>query len=197
MTFCGKYLWDCILVGACIAIVRKGVQTGAAETLRVLIVKVGGFAGVVASFVIPFTKLAKKGILAKLVTKCVGLTTKLGGTFGPIAGKLLAGLVVCALFIVAIVILNLLLKGWVSVVDDIGFFRAVDGFIATTLYIAIAVAICLAIFAVFALLAKYNVWNIGNLIPENSLAGELFNTARAYIDPIMRKVTGLLSKLKK
>jgi hypothetical protein len=108
-----------------------------------------------------------------------------------------SGLVVCALFIVVIVILNLLLKGWVSVVDDIGFFRAVDGFIATTLYIAIAVAICLAIFAVFALLAKYNVWNIGNLIPENSLVSELFDTARAYVDPIMRKVTGLLSKLKK
>ena len=188
MALCSKYLFDCMIVGLCTVITAKGYSIGCANTLRALLVKAGGVVAGIGSFVIPFTKLAKKGFLLTFVNKCVGATASMGlsATVGGIVGKLLAGFLLCLAVIVAVILLNLLLKGLVALINDIGFFRVIDGAFATLIYFVISVAVCAVIFFIFAVLAKYGIANIGKAFAEDGLATKLLGTCREYADLLLQ-----------
>ena len=188
MSLCSKYLFDFLIIGLCTVIAVNGSRVGGASTLRFIIVKLGGVVAGIGSFVIPFTKLAKKGILLKFVNKCVGATASmnLSATVGAIVGKLLAGFLLCLMVIVAVILLNLLLKGLVALIDEVGFFRVIDSAVATLIYIVIGIAVCALIFFIFAVLAKYGIANIGKAFAKDGMASQMLETCRAYADILLK-----------
>ncbi|MBQ8291037.1 MAG: hypothetical protein IJX88_00815 [Clostridia bacterium] len=197
---CKKYLLDALLIGVFALFAGKGFNVGAMSSLRILIVKLGGFAASIFAFYLPFSKFAKTGFFLKFVKKCIGAAGSIGipAAATGIVGKILAGFILCVAAVLALVIINVFLKMLASVIKKFGFFRVIDGAISAIVFLFIGILLCVLVFSAIAACAHFDFFNLGKMFDGTvSLASEMFETCFVYVSKIFDKLKGALSKIGK
>lgn len=198
VAFAQKYAMDVFLIGILVAFACKGRKNGFMESLRKLLVNIGSIVAVALCFWLPFSKLAVQNaegtnLLASLVGRCgSAMTTVLGeklGQFGPTVGKILAGILLAVVVILFFVLLNWIMKKLVAVVEKYGFTRSVDGALAGLIYLVFGIIVCVLVWVVWYVLARYGIFNVEELFTsEATLSKGLFDVCDASLSPLLDKM---------
>ena len=201
VAFTKNYALDFLMIGIAVIFLLKGRTNGFMETLRSIVVYLGGIALVVACFVIPFTKISaapeEGGVwfFYKVVGGTVEITKGMAGKYAPIVGGIFAGLGMSLVAILAMVLINLMFKGLIYVKDSWVVFRAIDGTFAVLLYFVIAVAVCLLFWAVFTLFTHFGLLHTVFFTEKTTLAGGFFDICQTYFEPLIQLAEQYLAGL--
>jgi hypothetical protein len=199
-----KYVLDFVIVGILIGLAGVGRKKGFLETLRSLIVFFGGFALVGVCFWLPFSPLSMEGenkFLFTIVDRCSAFIEKLGAKalLADVISKILAGILLTAIAVIALALINALLKALIRGVESVGFLRVTDGAISVVLYLIIGVAVVIAVGAILYTLYYFDLFRVGGLITGDGISGGLFKACDTYLQPWLEKgmesIKGLLENL--
>lgn len=203
VTFASRYALDFFFIGILIAFACKGRRSGFTESFRSLM-KVVGLVLTLLCFYLPFSFLAAEGgngFLYGLTSRCVNAMTKIFGDgdlswLAPIVAKILAGLLLAAFTVALFVFLNWVLKKLAAWTEKHKFTKIVDGIMAFILYLAIGIAVCCLVWAIWYLLARYGIFNVNELFTEETtLSNGLFNTLGGIIESLLIKIDQALGIL--
>ena len=90
------------------------------------------------------------------------------------------------LFVAATLLINWLLKLAIKGVNKVGVLQAVNGSIASVIYLVVGAAVCVAIWMLFAVLAYYEIFNIANFFTDGAtLSNAFLKACQGYIHPIL------------
>ena len=193
LPFVYKYALDLALIGIIVGVASKGAQKGFLETIRVLIVKIGGLVAFALGFYLPFSGYAdaENGIyfLAKVVERCTAMLQSFGvdGMLLSIGGKLVSGILLCAFIGLALWIVNFVLKQFVTVIHNVGFLKTVDGAISCVAYVAIGAVICVAVWSMLFVFNHYGILNFSEVLAGDSarLSKGLFELCGKYVTKLL------------
>ena len=194
--FASDYALDMLFMGIVIAFACKGNKKGFLESLRGLIVGLGSLVAVGACFYIPFSPLAlprEEGgdyFISEFVKRCMEATNALFGgglpEVTPIIGQILAGLILAVFVIIAMIVINIILKKLVELVDRVSFFRAIDGALAGLIYMVIGVIVAAALWAVWYVLTYYGIFYADALFTsQSSISTGVFQVFDIYLKPLI------------
>lgn len=198
MPYISAYALDFIFIGIVVGIALAGKSQGFMESLRLIVVKIGGIAAAIGCFYLPFSAYANADggvyLLSKIVERCTAMMTSLGlGGAAAIVGKLLSGLLLCAFVCIVLALLNWILKGLVFAVDSVGFLRSIDGALSCLAYAILGVAVALLIWAALYLLNFYGLVITSKLFTQHaSVTQGLFEIFDARLAPILENVNATL-----
>ncbi len=196
VSFVSRFALDFFFIGILIAFACKGRRSGFAETMRSLI-RFAGFAFTFLCFYLPFSKSAAAGgnvLLYGLTSRCVNAITKIFGEgklawLAPIVGKIFAGILLAAFFVAVTLFLNWALKKLAEWTAAHKFTRITDGVMAFILYLVLGIVVCLLVWALWYLLARYGIFNVHELFTEEaSLSNGVFNLSGSIIEPLLIKI---------
>ena len=171
------------------------------ETLRTLIVSVGGTVAGVLCFVLPFTAfalpVAEGGnyFVYTLTTRCISAMTSVFSEgwawVAPIVGKLLTGALFCLAVSVIVLLINWGMRKCVRQIAKGKFSRILDGCLASLIYIVIGLVVCLLIWALWYVLGRFDVFYITEIFTEEAtLSNTLFNMCDSIIAPFINGLLG-------
>ena len=194
--YANQYALDLLLIGILVAFACKGNKKGFLETLRGLLMNLGIIAVLIYAFYLPFGATATgvapvgvKGAVFRLVYRCEVAVASIGESavsVAPIASKIVAGLLLAILFVAATLLINWLLKLAIKGVHKVGVLQAVNGSIASVIYLVVGAAVCVAIWMLFAVLAYYEIFNIANFFTDGAtLSNAFLKACQGYIHPIL------------
>ncbi|MBR2023634.1 MAG: hypothetical protein IJ996_03860 [Clostridia bacterium] len=201
VAFTKNYALDFLMLGIAISFLLKGRKNGFIETIRAIVIYLGGIALVVFCFYIPFSKLchapSEGGIwlFHKIVGATVYAVQGMAGKYAPIVGGIFAGLGMSIVAILAMVLLNLVFKGLIYVKDSWKPFRVIDGVFAVLLYFVIALAVCLLFWAVFTLFTHFGLLHTVFFTEKTTLAGGFFEICQTYFEPLIQMAEQYLAGL--
>lgn len=144
-TYASAYALDFITIGIVMAITYRGYKRGFLGTTRKLILFVGVVAILLACFLIPFTQFSYIYFISRLIERCEAMYTKLDVNTQYMLGRITAGVVLAIPGIIAIILINVLLKKLVNAVKSCAVLRVIDGMFAAILY-AILGALLVTVF---------------------------------------------------
>lgn len=195
MVYVSDYALDFIFIGVVIAVACKGRDKGFLESLRFLVVKLGGWVIGIGAFVLPFSQFAQAEggvyLFSEVVAKCVEFSESLSlsGAIADIVGKLFAGLLTFAVSMIAIALLNFLLKTLSSIVDGIGLFRTLDKSLSCVAYVVIGAVVCALVWAGLYLLNFYGLLNTSAFFSANAtISTGLFEAFDEYLKPLLENL---------
>lgn len=183
--FAQKYLFEFLSIGIILLMAKQGYNKGLISSLRAIVITIGGFAAVGLSFYLPFSAYAVEGFIGTLVTRCAGVFASLG-SFSTILGKLLAGCCLLALFCIALVLLNVLLKNVCKLIESIGLTRGLDSCLAAVVYMLIGAALCVGVWFVLAGLDLLGIFYVSKMLDAGAyLSNGLYNFAVSILAPLL------------
>ena len=185
------YAFDFAMISLVIIISMIGYKKGFVGSLYTLFVSIGGILLGVLAFALPFLPGASNGKMyftSKLVGRC---TVLLGGVpefVRPIAGKLLAAVMLFVAFMLMLLVVKLILNKCSKAIAGVRPIRAVDGVFASFVYCMIGVGICVAIWLVLYVLEYCGLFYISDILSEETtLAQGLYNFSRSLINRLIAK----------
>ncbi len=186
-----SYAIDFAIIGILLKCAHNGYDKGFIESLRVLFVKVGILVAGVASFYLPFSKYATDGgvkFLCSTTNRFMQIVEDFGvPTFAaPFTGRLVCGVVIFAVMLVAIWILNKLFMKLADAVHVVSAFRATDGMLACVVYAVIGCVICVSILGVLYLSTHFAIFNFTPYISGSYFAEGFFNVCEATIPNLLK-----------
>ena len=159
------------------------------------LVRFVGFAFAIVCLYLPFA--VKEGgniFLYGLTTRCVNAMTKIFGNgklafIAPVVGKIIAGLLLAVFFVAVTYVLNWALKKLADWIHGHSFTRITDGILAFVLYLVLGIIVCLLVWAIWYLLARYGIFHVDELFTADaSLSNGVFNLAGSIIEPLLIKI---------
>ncbi len=188
-----KYALDLALIGIVVGVATKGAKQGFLETVRVLVVKIGGIVAVLIGFYLPFSGYASAEngnyFLFKVVARCTAMLESFGlsGILLSLGGKLVSGILLCAFIGLALWIVNFVLKQFVTVIHNVGFLKTVDGAISGVAFIAIGAVICVGVWSVLFAMNHYGILNFSELLAGDSarLSKGLYELCGKYVTKLL------------
>lgn len=179
------FLFEILSIGIIMFFSRMGYEKGLINSVRSFAITVGGFVAVGLSFSMPFTATPETNpLMATIVERCCALFTNMA-FFGDVLGKLLAGVCMLVLFVIALVLLNVLLKRVCSMIESTGLTREVDGWLAVVLYTLIGAAVCVGFWFLMAALDELGILYISKVMNEAAyLSSNIFEFAKSIIAPL-------------
>ena len=188
-----KYALDLALIGIIVGAAMKGAKQGFLETVRVLVVKIGGLVAGAVGFYLPFSGYANAEtgnyFLAKIVTRCTAMLQSFGlkGLLLSLGGKLVSGVLLCAFIGLALLIANFVLKQFVTVIHNVGFLKTVDGAISGVAFIAVGAVICAGVWAVLFTFNHYGILNFAEVLSSDSarLSQGLYELCEKYVTKLL------------
>ncbi len=198
--YASKFALDSFFIGILIAFICKGRRTGLSGALHGII-KYVGLALVIMSFYLPFSKFSDEGgvvLLSGLTTRCIDASTNIFGAgslgwLAPIVGRIFAGLLMAILVIVITCVLNWVLGKVVKWSFTHPVARAIDGTIAGIIYFVIGLFVCILVWALWYLLARYGIFNVQELFTSDAgLSNGLFKTMGGVIEPLLVRIDQML-----
>ncbi len=198
-----KYAFDFLMIGFILKKARNGFEKGFMESLRALVIGVGRIVGIALAFYLPFSPLvlpAEQGgveILHLYVYRCMDAASMMGlpQTIAPIVGQIIAGLLLFVLVLLVFALLNFILKTLTDVVNNIGFFRVIDGALACPVYLIIGLAICVLVCAAFYVVGAYGIFDVKTLLVGDSLVQKLLDLCGVYIQPALDNFNAMIAGL--
>lgn len=205
VTFTKDYALDFLMIGIAVGFLLSASKKGFAETLRSLIVNVGGIVLVALCFYIPFSKIAKApadgGVwfFHKIVDLAVSASRGMAGKYAPIVGGIFAGLGMSIMVIILLVLINLGLRSLVDGINSAKPLRVIDSVLAVLLYFVVAVGVCLLFWAVFTVFTHFGLLHTMFFTDKSTLAGGFFEVCQAYVEPwimnVEKTLTSFFAKL--
>lgn len=199
LPYVAQYALDLAIVGVVFAVAFAGAKKGFTETLRVIVVKIGGLCAIALCLYLPFSRFASSNsFLNVIVSRCVGLFSKLGVSekVYTVCGKIAAGVLMGVMVALAFALLNWLLKLLGRSVRRGGFFRALDRMLACLVYLALGVLLCALIWAVLYVFAHYGVFHMGGLTRgATTLSKGFFETFDVYLQPWLVRLSAKLKSI--
>lgn len=194
LKYAARFFLDFLTLGIIFAVAFRGYKAGFVDTLRALLVWVGGIGGVAGCFALPFARYASKVAVTRvLVSRCSALGLKLSASFGGVLGKLLAGALLAAALIVAIVILNILLKKLSDLIWNNTFARVFDGCLGCLLWFAFGILLCTALWGVAYAFEYAELFKVSGLFGEKAaISNGAFEAAEEYLKPWLQKLAAKL-----
>lgn len=190
LSFAKKYALDFITVSAIVLTAFKGYKKGLVGSIRSLLI---GFGGVVLSglaFALPFMNGKFLIFTPKLVARCTALLGGVPEMFRAIAGKLLAGVLLCVCFLLLLTLANYVLYKVNVAIIRLKPVRMLDGTIACLLYVLLGVVIVVGVWGVLYALEYCGLLHISEVFSEQtSLSGTLFQFAEKWVKPLLEKIT--------
>jgi hypothetical protein len=191
--YAGTYALDVAFIGIIISYACKGQQKGLIETVRAVISSLGGLAGAIFSFYLPFSPLAQDGFIGEYVNRCIDAGNALFGStlpdIAPIIGQILAGLILCIFIFILLKIIDKLLKKLSHAVYANGVLRVIDGSIACLIYFVVGVVEVTLIWAAWYVLSFYGIFQAELLFTaDSSLSSGMFATLDALLFPLLSQV---------
>ncbi len=196
--FASKYALDGFIIGIFIAFMCKGRRTGFVEALRSLMKYVGLALGIFCLW-LPFSAIVSEGdgLLHALTARCVAAGRGIFGSgsldwLGVITGKILAGLLLLIADIVVFVFLVWVLGKLSDWTAKRRFTRLLDGAFAALIYLLVGIVVCVLIWSLWCVLARYGIFNVQELFTsEATLSNGFYQTLRGLFDPLMESVEGI------
>ena len=193
------YAVDLGIIGIIIGFAGLGKKVGFFNILRPIIIKVGGAVAIVACFYIPFSRfLSKVTLMNSLVTRCVGAMSKVGASVkvATIAGKIVAGLLVALVVVLALLLLNFAMKKLSKGIKSVGLFRVLDNSLSCLIFLVIGVAVVAVVLAITYALAHYGLFHAGGLLTgETTLSSGIYDVLDIYLKGYLERFSGTLGRL--
>ena len=193
------YAVDLAIIGVIIAFARMGKKVGFFNILRPLIVKLGGLVAIVACFYIPFSRfLTKVTLMNSLVNRAVNTFSSFGASVkvATIAGKIVAGLLLAIVVILALLILNFAMKKLAKGIKKVGVFRLFDCTLSCLVFLVIGVAVVASALAITYTLAHYNLFHAGGILTgETTLSNGVYSVFDVYLKGYLQRFSGVLGRL--
>lgn len=185
---------DFLAIGLMLAVAYRGYKVGFVNSLRVILVYLGGLALVCACFALPFTGYAQKWtFLRTVVGRSSDLFLKISTRFGGTLGKLFTGFLATAVSIAFLLLINFALKKLDGVIFRAKFTRILDGVLSALVWLVVGVAIVAVGFAVMYTLEEAGICNASKLFNSKSFANSFYGFAEAYLQPWIEKLATKLS----
>ena len=184
------YLLDAVTIGIIFAIAFSGYEQGLFNGVRSLIVYVGGTACVVACLILPFMKMAADWpILGTFIARCSDMFAGMSNQMlGGILGKLLCGVLMAAVAIVAFIFLNVGLCKLGDLIKADEGSKVVDGCLAVVVYLAIGVAVVAALWSALYALEYCGLINASEIFSENApISNGFYAFGERFIKPFAEK----------
>lgn len=142
------YLLDAVTIGIIFAIAFSGYEQGFLNSLRALIIYVGGTACVIACLALPFFKIAQTWPVGQFVIRCSALFSGIGNVvLRNILSRLLCGVLMAAVAFLVFLFLNIGLTKLCELISKGEGSKAIDGCLAVLVYLIIGVAIAVILWA--------------------------------------------------
>ena len=189
--FTKDYWMDFLMIGIAVAFLLKASKKGFMETLRVLVVYIGGIVLVGFCFYIPFSTLAmhpSKGgtwLFNQIVRACVEAVLSMTGKYAPIIGCLCAGIGMSIMAIIGLVLVNILFKKAIRSIYEFGPFRGLDTILSVLVYFVVALAVCLLFWSVFVIFGRFGLDETMFFTNKSTLSEGFFRVCRAYLQPMI------------
>ena len=193
------YAVDLGIIGIIIGFASLGKKVGFFNILRPIIIKVGGAVLIVACFYIPFSRfLTKVTLMNSLVTRCVGAMSKVGASVkvATIAGKIVAGLLVAVVVVLALLLLNFAMKKLSKGIKRVGVVRVLDNSLSCLVFLIIGIVVVALVLAVTYALAHYGLFHAGGLLTgETTLSSGIYDVFDIYLKGYLDRFSGALGRL--
>ena len=189
--YVSAYAMDMLAIGIIVYVACIGYEKGLIESFRAVFVKLGAVVAVVASFYLPFSPYADNGGLSTFVGKFISATQQIGlsGKVAEIAGKILMGMLACAVALAIVKLIDIALKKLAEAIQDVSFLSILDGSVSCLIYLVIGVAVCIAVWAVFFTLGYYGIFDPLELFTADSLfSNGIYDLVEKYLAPILAKI---------
>lgn len=189
-TFGPDYLCICVMF----LVAHKGYTHGFFYSLFDLFKMLGGIVFTVLAFYIPFSPLMAEGGMLAFLTPYV---TMLGGWVEAvpfvgtlpgavdIVGKVLLGVVLCVVFLLALWLIKVLLRKATLFVEKYKAMRMIDGILGTVLYFVLGIIVCAGIWAVFYICSHYGWFDFSGFFQFDTFAGRLYRLCETIIKPLL------------
>ncbi len=182
------YVLDIVTVGLMLFVGYQGFYAGTIGFTRSLLMKIGLLLVIVCGFAAPFIKqVADIGFVDTLINRCAKLYNKVDVVPQSFLGKVTVG----AMFVVAgcivVAILNYLLKLLMDIVESDTILRAIDGALATLIYLALGLAVCAIFWGGLYCLDVTNIFQVEEVISEKSFSFECFGAAKKALADFAQK----------
>ncbi len=194
--FASKYALDAFFIGILIAFMCKGRRKGMIEALRGLTKYLGLALGILC-LCLPFTvQSGGSGLLYNLTARCINACTSIFGEsaswLSPILGRVIAGLLLLIADIVLFVVLHWALGKLSDWTAKHRFTRLLDGAVAALVYLLIGMMVCLLVWGVWCVLARYGIFNVQKLFTEEAtLSNGLYKAMSGIVDLAMDGVESI------
>ncbi len=182
-----NYCLDYLAIGVMMLMAKQGYGRGLINSLRSIVITIGGFAAVGLSFYLPFSAFAAEGFLAGLVARCAAIFANLGA-LNVILGKLSAGIIILVIAVILLVVLNIVLKSICQTIENLGLTRELDSWLAAAVYLLIGAVICVGVWFVFASLDALGIFPFGAMIGDRGFFSQaLYEYALSIVGPFFAK----------
>ncbi len=196
LSYAKQYAMDFLFIGILVAFACKGRKKGFLETLRSLLMGVGTIAVLFLAFYLPFKTTAEgvelegvSTVVYNLVSRCEQAVASMGGrigSFAPILSKIGAGILLAIVFVTVVLLINWALKTIIQSIMEVKTLRVIDGGVALIIYLIVGFIVCVAIWALLAVLAYYDVFAVDNLFAKGyTLSNAFFKVCQSYVNSIL------------
>jgi hypothetical protein len=194
MRLVARFGMDFLFIGIVIGVSFKGKQKGLWNSLHYVIIRWVGFAAIIFAVYLPFSPYATSGLIGKVGGKCIDLMPAiLGGTFGPIVGKLLAAMGFVLIMTIARWVLDKIFRLISKALRKNNSLSKVDGSISCIAYIAVGIIVCVMVWAGLYVIDYYNLVSTTQLFSENATISQgLFKAMETHLKPILDTVMGAI-----
>ena len=194
-----KYALDFAIIGIMFWLAVAGAKKGFTETIRLLVVWLGAIVALGLSFYLPFSRFVpRNSFLSVLVNRIVGLVAKLGWreSVYTICGKIATGTLLATVSLLAILMVNALLKTLSKDVFSEGVLGAIDKILAGVVCLILGAVLCALIWAGLYAFAHYGVFRMGGLTRGTSvISNGFFETFDIYLKPWLQRFTAMVKRI--
>lgn len=183
------YLLDFVTVGIVFAVAFGGYEQGFLNSLRALIVYLGGTVCVVGCFILPFLKISETWPIGTFVIRC---TEMFGGVenvvIRNILGRVLCGLLMAAVTLTVFIFLNIGLTKLCDLISTGEGSKAVDGCLSVLIYLVIGVAVVAALWSILYALEYCDLVHVSEIFGTDApISNGFFAFGDRYIKPFAEK----------
>ncbi len=176
------YAFDALTVGIIFGIACHGFYAGTIGFTRSLLMKVGLILVVVFGLAAPFIdKINDFSIIAGLIERCTSLFDSIEKIPPSLLGQITAGAVIALIGAIVVLVLSFLLGKLMDAIDNTIVLRAIDGALATLIYLALGVALCGILWGGLYCLDVTGILGVKEILPEGSFSLECFERAAWYL----------------
>ena len=187
--FALKYGIDFITIGILVAFAILGFRKGFLRSLRLFVIVGGIFAAIMFGFGLPFYRKADEWhFFTVFITRCQTAITPITSRLDEVGGRLLAGVVLCAIFLIFVGVLGVLTSLLVKKVEGNVVNYGFDGIMGSVFMLLLGALLVLAFWAIAFAFNAFGILHVRDVLTKGAtLSNSIYESMEVYIEPLIRK----------